>query len=191
MIIVMQGDASPRQIDRVMERIQDLGYKPHPIHGVEHTVIGAIGDERGKSALESLVGYEGVENVIPILKPFKLASREMRSEQTVIEVSNVQIGNGGFAFIAGPCSVESEQQIIATAHAVRAAGARIIRGGAFKPRSSPYSFRGMGLPALKLLAKARAETGLPVVTEVMTEGITSTVPSMAACRKSLPCSRCE
>ena len=167
MIIVMQGDASPQQIERVMERIQDLGYKPHPIRGVEHTVIGAIGDERGKSALESLVSYEGVESVIPILKPFKLASQEMHREPTVIEVNGVQIGGGGFALIAGPCSVESETQIIETARAVKKSGANMLRGGAFKPRTSPYSFQGLEQEGLKLLAQARQETGLPVVTEIL------------------------
>lgn len=167
MIIVMQGDASPQQIERVMERIQDLGYKPHPIRGVEHTVIGAIGDERGKSALESLVSYEGVESVIPILKPFKLASQEMHREPTVIEVNGVQIGGGGFALIAGPCSVESETQIIEVARAVKKSGANMLRGGAFKPRTSPYSFQGLEHEGLKLLAQARQETGLPVVTEIL------------------------
>ena len=167
MIIVMQGDASPQQIERVMERIQDLGYKPHPIHGDKRTVIGAIGDERGKSALESLVGYEGVESVIPILKPFKLASQEMHREPTVIEVNSVQIGAGGFALIAGPCSVESEKQIIEAARAVKKSGANMLRGGAFKPRTSPYSFQGLEHEGLKLLAKARQETGLPVVTEIL------------------------
>ncbi len=167
MIIVMQGDASPQQIERVMERIQDLGYKPHPIHGDKRIVIGAIGDERGKSALESLVGYEGVESVIPILKPFKLASQEMHREPTVIEVNSVQIGAGGFALIAGPCSVESEKQIIEAARAVKNSGANMLRGGAFKPRTSPYSFQGLEHEGLKLLAKARQETGLPVVTEIL------------------------
>ena len=167
MIIVMQGGASPQQIERVMKRIKDLGYKPHPIHGVERTVIGAIGDERGKSALESLVGYEGVENVIPILKPFKLASQEMHSEPTVIEVNGVEIGKSGFALIAGPCSVESETQIIETARAVKKSGANMLRGGAFKPRTSPYSFQGLEHEGLKLLAIARQETGLPIVTEIL------------------------
>jgi 3-deoxy-7-phosphoheptulonate synthase len=167
MIIVMQGDASSQQIERVMKQIQNLGYEPHPIHGDKRTVIGAIGDERGKSALESLVVYEGVESVIPILKPFKLASQEMHSEPTVIEVNGVQIGSGGFALIAGPCSVENEKQIIEAAQAVKKSGANMLRGGAFKPRTSPYSFQGLEHEGLKLLAKARQETGLPVVTEIL------------------------
>jgi 3-deoxy-7-phosphoheptulonate synthase len=163
----MQLKASRQQIEHVMERIKALGYTPHPIHGVERTVIGAIGDERGKTVLESLASAEGVENVIPILKPFKLASREMRQESTTIQVRNVRIGNGGFAMIAGPCSVESEAQIIVSAQQVKKAGANMLRGGAFKPRTSPYSFQGLERDGLKLLVKARQETGLPVVTEVL------------------------
>ena len=167
MIIVMQSGASRQQIEHVMERIKDLGYEPHPIYGVEQTVIGAIGDERGKSLLQGLISVEGVESLIPILKPFKLASREMREKQTVLEVGDVKIGGGGFAMIAGPCSVESEEQILDTARAVKQAGANMLRGGAFKPRTSPYSFQGMEHEGLKLLAKAREETGLPIVTEIL------------------------
>ena len=160
MIIVMQSGASRQQIEHVMERIKDLGYEPHPIYGVEQTVIGAIGDERGKSLLQGLISVEGVESLIPILKPFKLASREMREKQTVLEVGDVKIG-------AGPWSVESEEQILHTARAVKQAGANVLRGGAFKPRTSPYSFQGMEHEGLKLLAKAREETGLPIVTEIL------------------------
>jgi 3-deoxy-7-phosphoheptulonate synthase len=167
MIIVMQHGAAQEQIERVMDRIRSLGYKPHPIYGVERTVIGAIGDERGKSVLESLVGAEGVENVIPILKPFKLASREMHKDATVVRVGDVRIGNGGFALIAGPCSVESEEQILQAAEVAKEAGANMLRGGAFKPRTSPYSFQGLELEGLRLLAKAREKTGLPIVTEVL------------------------
>lgn len=167
MIIVMQRGVSNEQIEHVMERIRALGYTPHPIYGVERTVIGAIGDERGKSVLESLIHVEGVESVIPILKPFKLASREIRQEPTIVQVGKVRIGNGGFAMIAGPCSVESERQIITAAQKVKEAGANMLRGGAFKPRTSPYSFQGLEAEGLRLLAKAREETGLPIVTEVL------------------------
>ena len=167
MVIVMQAGASPQQIQRVMERIKSLGYEPHPMYGVERTVIGAIGDERGKSVLESLISLQGVESVIPILKPFKLASREMRPEATIVHIAGIQVGNGGFALIAGPCSVESETQIIKAAVQVKEAGANMLRGGAFKPRTSPYSFQGLEHEGLKLLAKARQETGLAVVTEVL------------------------
>ena len=167
MIIVMQAGASRPKIEHVMERIKTLGYKPHPIYGVERTVIGAIGDERGKSVLESLISLEGVESVIPILRPFKLASREIHRDPTVIRVGEVRIGKGGFALIGGPCSVESEAQILEVARQVREAGANLLRGGAFKPRTSPYSFQGLEQEGLKLLAKARHETGLPVVTEIL------------------------
>ena len=130
-----------------MERIQDLGYKPHPIHGVERTVIGAIGDERGKSALESLVGYEGVESVIPILKPFKLASQEMHREPTVIEVNSVQIGKGGFALIAGPCSVESETQIIETARRSKSRGPTCSREEPLSRELHPTVFKDSSMRA--------------------------------------------
>ncbi len=167
MIIVMKAKATQEQIDHVTLRITELGYVPHPIVGVERTVIGAIGDERGKHVLESLIQAPGVEKVIPILKPFKLASKEFRPAPDSVDVSGVSVGNGGFALIAGPCSVESREQILATAHEVRAVGANLLRGGAFKPRTSPYSFQGLELEGLKLLSEARAATGLPVVTEVL------------------------
>ena len=167
MIIVMRQNSSQEQIEHAMERIRELGYEPHPIQGVERTVIGAIGDERGKNRLQSLGSLDGVENVIPILKPFKLASQEMGPEPTVIEVGGVKIGGDGFAFIAGPCSVESEEQILTAARSVKQAGANMLRGGAFKPRTSPYSFQGLEREGLELLAKAREETGLPVVTEIL------------------------
>ena len=167
MIVVMRAGASRQQIEAVMERIKELGYTPHPIQGVERTVVGAVGDERGKTVLESLVGFKSVESVIPILKPFKLASREMRPEQTALQIGNVRVGGGGFGVIAGPCSVESESQLLEAAHRVKEAGANMLRGGAFKPRTSPYSFQGLEEEGLRLLAKAREETGLPIVTEVL------------------------
>ncbi|MFZ0426723.1 MAG: 3-deoxy-7-phosphoheptulonate synthase [Acidobacteriota bacterium] len=167
MIIVMHSTATPEQIDHVTLRITELGYVPHPMIGVERTVIGAIGDERGKHVLESLAQAPGVEKVIPILRPFKLASREFRPTARAVEVSGVQVGAGGFALIAGPCSVESRQQILSAAHEVRAVGANLLRGGAFKPRTSPYSFQGLELEGLQLLREAREATGLPVVTEVL------------------------
>ncbi len=170
MIVVMKSDATPDQVEKAMKRIESLGLKPHPIHGVERTVIGAVGDERGKSAFESLIEIEGVENVIPILKPFKLASRELKSAPSEFKVGPVKIGGKGFALIAGPCSVESEEQILEVAREVKAKGANMLRGGAFKPRTSPYSFQGLEDEGLKLLAKAREETGLPIVTEVLSSG---------------------
>lgn len=168
MIIVMKAGAPQQDRDAVLRRIRELGYQPHIIHGTTRDVIGAIGDERGKLVLQSLEGMHGVENVVPILKPYKLASREVKRETTRIRVSDeVVIGGEEIIVMAGPCSVENEQQILECATAVKAAGARILRGGAFKPRTSPYSFQGMEEEGLKLLAKARDVTGLPIVTEVI------------------------
>jgi len=164
----MKAGASKVDLDGVLAEIQRLGYRPHPIYGVERTVIGCIGDERGKARLQALESMPGVEACVPILKPFKLASREVKKENSVVEIGlGVTIGAGRLAVMAGPCSVESEQQVMESARAVKAAGANILRGGAYKPRTSPYSFQGMEADGLKLLAKARAETGLPVVTEVL------------------------
>lgn len=169
MIIVMKAGASSEKIESVIERVKDRGYVPHLIRGVERTVIGAVGDERGKTQLqEALEVMPGVEKVVPILKPYKLASRQVKEDKSCIKVADgVEVGGKKLAIMAGPCSVESEKQIIETAEAVKDAGANILRGGAFKPRTSPYSFQGMEEEGLKLLAKAREKTGLPFVTEVM------------------------
>ncbi len=168
MIIVMRAGASRPEIDSVIAEVERLGYRSHPIFGVERTVIGCIGDERGKTRLQALDSLQGVEAVVPILKPFKLASREVRSEDSVIEVGGgVRVGGSRLIVMAGPCSVESESQILDTARAVKAAGAHVLRGGAYKPRTSPYAFQGMEEDGLRLLARAREETGLPVVTEVL------------------------
>jgi len=168
MIIVMKAGAVKKDKDEVLKRIRELGYKPHVIHGTTRDVIGAIGDERGKLVLQGIESMHGVESVVPILKPYKLASKEVKKEPSVIRISDtVAIGGRQVVVMAGPCSVENERQIIDTAHAVKAAGARVLRGGAFKPRTSPYSFQGLEEEGLKLLAKARAETGLPIVTEVV------------------------
>jgi len=168
MIIVMSTGADREQLAEVKKRIRELGYKPHVIHGETRNVIGAIGDERGKSVLQSLESMPGVESVVPILKPYKLASREVRFEPSTVQIApGVSVGNGNLVVMAGPCSVESEEQILETAHAVKAAGATVLRGGAFKPRTSPYSFQGMEEDGLKLLALAREATGLPIVTEVV------------------------
>ncbi|MDH4229215.1 MAG: 3-deoxy-7-phosphoheptulonate synthase [Nitrospirota bacterium] len=169
MVIVMKAGASQEQIAHVVNRIKELEYTPHIIAGVERTVIGAVGDERGKGILTTLETLDGVENVVPILKPYKLASSEIKKERTVIRVgkTGVEIGGGRLCVMAGPCSVEGEAQILEVAHAVKAAGAHMLRGGAYKPRTSPYSFQGMEEKGLKLLAKAREATGLPFITEVM------------------------
>jgi 3-deoxy-7-phosphoheptulonate synthase len=168
MIIVMKAGAAKKDKDEVLKRIKELGYKPHVIHGTTRDVIGAIGDERGKLVLQSIESMHGVESVVPILKPYKLASKEVKKEPSVIRISDsVELGGRQVVVMAGPCSVENERQIIDSAHAVKEAGARVLRGGAFKPRTSPYSFQGLEEEGLKLLAKARAETGLPIVTEVV------------------------
>lgn len=167
MIIVMKAEASAEEIKDVEDKIIAFGYTPHSIVGVERKVIGAIGDERGKDRLQSLESMSGVEEVIPILKPYKLASREFKHADSVIRVGGVDVGGPRIALIAGPCSVESREQTCTTARLVKAAGANMLRGGAYKPRSSPYSFQGMEEEGLKILAEARQETGLPIVTEVI------------------------
>ncbi|MEE9276316.1 MAG: 3-deoxy-7-phosphoheptulonate synthase [bacterium] len=167
MIIVMKQNATEEEIQGAVKAINELGYKEHLIRGVERTVIGAVGDERGKYMLESLVSLDGVESAMPILKPYKLASKEGRPERTVIEVGGVRFGGKGIVVIAGPCSVESREQILASAEAVKAGGGHVLRGGAYKPRTSPYSFQGMEEEGLKLLAEARDKTGLPIQTEIM------------------------
>ena len=167
MIIVMAPDATQEQAERVEETIRKLGYTPHEIAGVERKVIGAVGDERGKDRLQSIETMGGVESVFPILKPYKLASREVKSTFSMIQVGEVDIGGPAIAIIAGPCSVESKEQICTTANLVKSAGANFLRGGAYKPRTSPYSFQGMEEDGLKLLAAAKEVSGLPIVTEVM------------------------
>jgi 3-deoxy-7-phosphoheptulonate synthase len=168
MIIVMKAGAAKKDKDEVLKRIRELGYKPHVIHGTTRDVIGAVGDERGKLVLQGIESMHGVESVVPILQPYKLASKEVKREPSIIPIGeSISIGGPELVVMAGPCSVESEEQIIATAQAVKAAGARVLRGGAFKPRTSPYSFQGLEEEGLKLLAKARELTGLPVVTEVI------------------------
>jgi 3-deoxy-7-phosphoheptulonate synthase len=164
----MKAGAAKKDRDEVVKRIKELGYKPHIIHGETRDVIGAVGDERGKSVLQTVESMHGVENVVPILQPYKLASKEVRREASIVRIGdNVVIGGEQIVIMAGPCSVESEQQIIESAVAVKKAGAHILRGGAFKPRTSPYSFQGLEEDGLKLLAKARDLTGLPFVTEVI------------------------
>jgi len=168
MIVVMKSGASPEQIQKAKTIMVELGYQPHPIEGLLRTVIGAIGDERGKPEdVEALSILEGVEKVIPILPAHKIASREFKPENTTIKVRDVVVGNNKIPVIAGPCSVESEEQLMEIAHSIKESGATMLRGGAYKPRSSPYTFQGMGIEGLKLLAQAREETGLPIVTEIL------------------------
>jgi 3-deoxy-7-phosphoheptulonate synthase len=167
MIIVLKSGSTDREIDDVCHRIRAMGYTPHTIRGELRTVIGAVGDDRGKERLRALESLECVESVTPILQPFKLASREVRPEPTEIRVGDVVIGGRRVVVMAGPCSVESREQVLDVAARVKAAGAAVLRGGAFKPRTSPYSFQGLEEEGLKYLAEAKRETGLPIVTEVM------------------------
>jgi 3-deoxy-7-phosphoheptulonate synthase len=167
MIIVMKNNAAQEQVRKVVEWIESIGYKAHLSQGVERTLIGAIGDGRGKEQLNAIVSLPGVEKVVPILKPYKLASREFKASNTVVRVGNLEIGGPRFIIMAGPCTVESEGQLMESAYVVKKGGAHILRGGAFKPRTSPYSFQGMEEEGLRLLKKAGEKTGLPVVTEVM------------------------
>lgn len=167
MIIVMKGAATEEDLQRVIHTIEELGYQSHVIRGTQRSVVGAVGDERGKARLQSLEALPGVESVVPILQPFKLAGREFKPTKTLVRVRDVEIGGDRLPVVAGPCSVESEDQILETAKAVKEAGASILRGGAFKPRTSPYAFQGLGEEGLRLLAAAREETGLAIVTEVL------------------------
>ncbi len=169
MIIVLKPKHTPKELTALLKEIKRLGYKPHVMRGVARTVIGAIGDERSHQSLDVLRAWSQVESVTPIQKRHKLVSREAHPQNSTINVRNVVIGGPELVVMAGPCSVESEKQIIETAHGVKSAGAKILRGGAFKPRTSPYEFQGLGEKGLKLLAKARKETGLPVITELLSE----------------------
>ncbi len=166
MIVVMKHNASAADIDAVVRQIEARGYKAHLSQGTERTIIGVVGDDRPIQS-HNFEMLPGVEQVVRILQPFKLASRDFHPTNTVIDVRGVEIGGPRLAVIAGPCSVESRTQLLETAHAVKEAGADLLRGGAFKPRTSPYSFQGMGEDGLELLAEAREETGLPIITEVM------------------------
>jgi 3-deoxy-7-phosphoheptulonate synthase len=167
MIVVMKRSATTDMVQRVARRVESLGLKAHVIVGTERTVIAAIGVKRN-GAIETLSCCEEVEKVVPILAPYKVASRETKLEPTVVRARDLAVGGGAIGVIAGPCSVESEEQILETARAVKRAGAKGLRGGAFKPRTSPYSFQGLKKEGLDLLAAAREETGLAIVTEVMT-----------------------
>ncbi len=166
MMIVMKPTATEAEIDAVIDRIQGVNAVAHPSRGAEITVIGAIGDREHIGRLE-LDGAPGVEKVVPILRPYKLASRELRQEPSVFEIGGARVGGEHFALIAGPCTVESREQTVGTAHVVKEGGAAMFRGGAYKPRTSPYAFAGLGESGLRLLAEAKAATNLPIVTELM------------------------
>lgn len=166
MIVNMSEKATEQEINHVIDRIREAGYQPHVTRGTERTIVAAVGSGR-RHEIEALQVAPGVDNVVPIAQPFKLVSRQVKPERSVINVNGVAIGGPEVVVIAGPCSVESREQLLDTAYAVKKAGAAMLRGGAYKPRTSPYDFQGLGLEALKILREAREQTGLPVVTEVM------------------------
>src|SRR5438876_370353 len=166
LMIVMSAHATSEQVEEVVARLEEAGAQAHVTPGKQATIIGVIG-EREQIAALPLEGYDGVEQVLPILKPYKLVSREISPDPTVIDVRGRRIGDGYFGFIAGPCAVETREQTLITAHAVADAGCTMLRGGAYKPRTSPYTFQGLGREGLQILAEAREETGLPLVTELM------------------------
>ncbi|MDQ6804160.1 MAG: 3-deoxy-7-phosphoheptulonate synthase [Actinomycetota bacterium] len=167
MMIVMKPTATEKEVDAVIQRVESVGARAHPSRGEEVTVIGAIGDAEHVQRLE-LDGFPGVDRVVPISKPYKLASMQFKhGERTVLDICGRKIGGQNFALIAGPCTVESREQTLETARVVRDGGATLLRGGAYKPRTSPYAFQGLGQEGLRLLAEAKLETGLPVVTELM------------------------
>ncbi|MBW2638116.1 MAG: 3-deoxy-7-phosphoheptulonate synthase [Deltaproteobacteria bacterium] len=167
MIIVMKKNATEEQVREVIGWIESVGYHAHMSRGTDRSIIGAVGDQRGKEHLKFVESLPGVEKTIPILKPYKLASREAKEGNTVIRVGNLEIGGGDFIVMAGPCSIESDEQMMESAFIIKKGGGDILRGGAFKPRTSPYSFQGMEEEGLKLLKRARERTALPVITEVV------------------------
>jgi 3-deoxy-7-phosphoheptulonate synthase len=181
MVISMRQHASKEEIESVCERIREFGFKVHSIVGEERVVIGAVGVGDVTACLESLEATPAVETAVRISAPYKFVSREFRKERSVIKIGEVEVGGAELIMMAGPCSVESEKQIMQTAEAVGAAGARVLRGGAFKPRTSPYDFQGMELEGLKLLRKAKEATGLAIVTEVMSDSDVELVAEYADC----------
>ncbi len=166
MIIVLRPDATKKQIDHLIEKVKKLGLKPMVSKGVERTIIGVIGEE-DVLRVQPLEAFPGVEKVMPILKPYKLVSREFKPENSIVDVEGVKIGGKKIVVMAGPCSVENFDMLLDIGKKVKKAGASILRGGAFKPRSSPYSFQGLGEKGLKFLRDVKKETGLKIVTEVM------------------------
>ncbi|HEU5232866.1 MAG TPA: 3-deoxy-7-phosphoheptulonate synthase [Terriglobales bacterium] len=167
MIINMVEGATEVEIQHIIDSVVLCGYQPHVIRGTERTIVAAVGSGGNRAQLEALKSAPGVEDAIAIAHPFKLVSRQVRKESSVVDVAGVKVGGEHIVIIAGPCSVESREQMLETAVGVKKAGARMLRGGAYKPRTSPYDFQGLGVEALKILAEARKVTGLPIVTEVM------------------------
>jgi 3-deoxy-7-phosphoheptulonate synthase len=169
MIVVIKPHTPKPLVDEVMAEVEKLGYEPRAIYGAEQTVVAAIGDERTHHTLESLTALPQVQEVMRVQKRYKLVSRESHPANSVINVDGLPVGGDKFTMMAGPCSVETEEQLLSTARAVKAAGATILRGGAFKPRTSPYEFQGLGKEGLRLLSLAKKETGLKIITEVLSE----------------------
>jgi 3-deoxy-7-phosphoheptulonate synthase len=167
MIVNMSDTATAEQIEHIIQRIREAGFQPHVTRGTERTIVAAVGSGGRRHEIEALSVAPGVDNVVAIAQPFKLVSRQTRPEGSVVTVGAVKIGGPEVVVIAGPCSVESREQLLETARGVQRAGATMLRGGAYKPRTSPYEFQGLGIEALKILREAREATGLPVVTEVM------------------------
>ena len=168
MIVVMQQNTETKNIEAVVKRVEELGYKVHLSRGEARTIIGIIGADEHLINQSTFEAMDGVEKTMRVMQPYRVASRDFSRENTVIDINGVKVGGQKIVVMAGPCSVESREMILETAHAVKEAGATILRGGAFKPRSSPYSFQGLGEEGLRYLAEAREATGLPVITEVMT-----------------------
>ncbi|HSB27868.1 MAG TPA: 3-deoxy-7-phosphoheptulonate synthase [Pyrinomonadaceae bacterium] len=179
MIVNMKRSATAEEIDHVIDRIKECGFQAHVVRGEERTIIGAVGSSGRRSEIEALKAAPGVAEVIQISHPFKLVSRQLREACTIVDVGGKKIGGGDVVVIAGPCSVESREQLLETARAVKASGADMLRGGAYKPRTSPYDFQGLGVEALRFLREASIETGLPVVTEVMSEADVEVVAEYA------------
>jgi 3-deoxy-7-phosphoheptulonate synthase len=166
MIVNMSDGATEAEIDHIIERIREAGYQPHVTRGTQRTIVAAVGSGR-RHEIEALAVAPGVDTVVPIAQPFKLVSKQVKPHRSIVKVGNVPIGGDKVVIIAGPCSVESREQLLSTAQAVKKSGASLLRGGAYKPRTSPYDFQGLGVEALKILKDASKQTGMPVVTEVM------------------------
>src|SRR5258708_38477638 len=183
MIVNMSDTATSDQIEHIIQRIKEAGFTPHITRGTERTIVAAVGSGGRRHEIEALSVAPGVDNVVAIAQPSKLVSRQTRPTSSVVDVGGVKIGGDEVVVIAGPCSVESREQLLTTACGVKKAGAHMLRGGAYKPRTSPYEFQGLGIEALKILREAREQTGLPVVTEVMG---TQTAPVISAYPHILP-----
>ncbi|MEK9657656.1 MAG: 3-deoxy-7-phosphoheptulonate synthase [bacterium] len=175
MIVIMKPQATQKDIDNIVKKINSLGLKAHTLPGTERSIIGAIGDTNAKNSLKTLSTQPGVDNIYPITKPYKLAARSTKHEDSIVTINNIPVGGKHFVVVAGPCSVENKHQIISTAEHIKSQGAALLRGGAYKPRTSPYSFQGLEEEGLKLLAESKKKTGLGIVTELLSAHTTELV----------------